>query len=148
MTGARYERELVNRLNEAGYAALRAPSSGSATDRDLPDVLAGRQPEERVDGTPLMAINGLSDALAIEAKSGQDTTLYVAPEEVAALERFADRFGARPLLAARFTTRRSSTAWFLLPPTAARRTESGQYGLPVADAEERAEVMLYTEGEA
>ena len=39
--GDRRERELVNRLDEAGFAVMRAPASGSATHRDLPDVLAG-----------------------------------------------------------------------------------------------------------
>jgi len=159
MTGPRYERELTNRLDRAGYAAVRAPTSGSATDRDLPDVLAGRPKGVPVLGEwrereyPDAGENDyieevFSDALAIEAKSGQATTLYVAPEEVAALERFADAFGARALLAARFTTQGSPTAWFLCPPENCRRTEAGAYGLPVADMAERAEMVLEKGGEA
>jgi len=39
--GDRRERELVNRLDDAGFAVMRAPASGGATQRELPDVLAG-----------------------------------------------------------------------------------------------------------
>jgi hypothetical protein len=41
--GDRRERELVNKLDDAGFAVMRAPASGSATARDLPDGLAGEQ---------------------------------------------------------------------------------------------------------
>ena len=51
--GDRRERELVNRLDEAGVAVMRAPASGSATDRELPDGLAG-------DGGTCYAIQGKS----------------------------------------------------------------------------------------
>ena len=33
------ERKLVNQLEEAGFAPMRAPASGSSTDRELPDVI-------------------------------------------------------------------------------------------------------------
>ena len=53
--GDRRERELVNALDERGFAVMRAPASGSATDRDLPDVLAG-------DGETFYAIEAKSSA--------------------------------------------------------------------------------------
>lgn len=131
MTGARYERELVDRLDASGWAALRIPTSGAGTARDLPDVLAGRS-----DGA----------TLAIELKSGQDTTLYVGREEVAALERFADAFGATAYLGARFTTQASPTATYLVAPDDARETDAA-YGLPVADIEKRASHAIQIEAD-
>jgi Holliday junction resolvase len=64
--GDRRERELVNRLDGAGFAVMRAPASGSATDRDLPDVLAG-------DGDRFYAI---------EAKSSAGDPIYLDGAEV------------------------------------------------------------------
>ena len=86
MTGRRYERKLVNSLDEHGWAAMKSPSSGSGTDRDQPDLLVGNA---AVSLPPL----------AIEAKStGQDayTIDYCEAEQ---LQRFSDRFGARPVIA-------------------------------------------------
>jgi len=40
--GARRERELLSELNKNGYVGLRAPSSGSTTQRELPDIIAGK----------------------------------------------------------------------------------------------------------
>jgi len=39
--GSREERELVKMLWEADCAAMRAPASGGATKKPLPDVIAG-----------------------------------------------------------------------------------------------------------
>lgn len=141
--GSRYERELVNRFDAAGWGSLRLPSSGSATDRELPDVLAGRSTgsgtiESYVDGNPWDSVP-LTEAWAIEAKSGKATTLYVDGDEVDALEAFARQWGARPLLGARFTTQASPTATYLVRPDDARGpTDAGLLGLPVVDIEERA----------
>ena len=129
--GSRYERELVNRFESCGWGALRCPASGGATDRELPDILAG------------LALDGpskdfpISQALAIELKSGKSTTLYVDKEEVYALRSFAQSFGATPLLGARFTTQASSTDIYLVKPEDARMTPKA-YGLPISDIEDRA----------
>ena len=64
--GDRRERELVTALDEAGFAVMRAPASGSATERELPDVLAG-------DGETFYAI---------EAKSSAGDPIYLSGEEV------------------------------------------------------------------
>ena len=71
--GDRRERELVNQLDEAGFAVMRAPASGSATERDLPDVLAG---------------NG-ETFYAIEAKSSAGRPIYLTGEEIESLIYFA-----------------------------------------------------------
>jgi len=65
---------------------MRDPASGSATERELPDVLAG---------------NG--DAFyAIEAKSSAGDPIYLTGEEVQALVYFAQNFGAKPRIGVRF----------------------------------------------
>lgn len=134
-TGARYERELVTALDAAGYGVLRIPSSGSASSRDLPDVLAG-QPAIGPDGERQSAV------MAIELKSGRDTTLYVEKPEVDALKRFCERFGAVPRLGLRHTRQATSRNHFLVHPEDARRTPEGNYGLPIADIGERASEVI------
>ncbi|MDG5777467.1 Holliday junction resolvase Hjc [Haloarculaceae archaeon H-GB2-1] len=84
--GDRRERELVTALDEAGFAVMRAPASGSATERELPDVLAGDS----------------ETFYAIEAKSSAGDPIYLTGEEVEALVYFARNFGAKPRIAVRF----------------------------------------------
>ena len=138
--GSRYERELVNRFESCGWGALRCPASGGATDRELPDVIVGKN-AERV--KTLHALS-LSTPLAIELKSGKSTTLYVDKEEVYALRSFAESFGATPLLGARFTTQASSTDIYLVKPEDARMTPKA-YGLPISDIEDRAYMRVTTD---
>lgn len=105
--GSRRERELITALQRGGFTTMRAPSSGSATAADLPDLLAG---------------DGRGSILAIEAKSGGDDNLYVTHEEVAALVRFGMAFGARPTLAGRWDGKKE---WRMTHADLAYRTRSG-----------------------
>ena len=148
--GSRYERELVNAFRDAGWGALRLPASGGATERELPDVLAGRSTgsgsiESYVDGNPWDSVP-LTEAWAIEAKAGKATTLYVDAEEVEALRTFAEIWGARPLLGARSTRQGTPTAHYLVPPERARVTDSGTYGLPIDGIEDRAYAVVGSDG--
>ena len=136
--GAKYERELVNTLRAAGYGALRLPSSGSATEYELPDVLVGRPVE--VDSATGVVVR--SELWAVELKSGKDTTLYVSKDEVADLATFAHEWGAKPLLGGRSTKRAMPKAHYLVEPSAARETEKN-FGLPVADVDERAYATVF-----
>ncbi|PSP84524.1 nucleoid-structuring protein H-NS [Halobacteriales archaeon QS_6_64_34] len=105
--GDRRERELVNALDEAGFAVMRAPASGSATERELPDVLTG---------------NGKT-FYAIEAKSSAGDPIYLDGEEIAALLFFARNFGAKPRVAARF----DREDWFFFHPGDLYTTDGGNY---------------------
>ncbi|WP_290819298.1 Holliday junction resolvase Hjc [Halovivax sp.] len=105
--GDRRERELVNRLDEAGFAVMRAPASGSATERELPDVLAG-------DGDRFYAI---------EAKSSADKPIYLSGEEVEALIYFARNFGAKPRIGVRF----DREDWYFFHPGDLHHTDGGNY---------------------
>jgi Holliday junction resolvase len=105
--GDRRERELVNRLDDAGFAVMRAPASGSATTRELPDVLAG-------DGDVFYAI---------EAKSSAGDPIYLTGEEVEALVYFARNFGAKPRVAVRF----DREDWYFFHPSDLYVTDGGNY---------------------
>jgi Holliday junction resolvase len=105
--GDRRERELVNRLDEAGFAVMRAPASGSATERELPDVLAG-------DGDSFYAI---------EAKSSAGDPIYLDGEEVEALVYFARNFGAKPRIGVRF----DHEDWYFFHPDDLYTTDGGNY---------------------
>lgn len=84
--GSREERELVKMLWEADCAAMRAPASGGATKKPLPDVLAG---------------NG-EIYLAIEVKSTSQDRIYIDSGKINALLEFSQKFGAQPFVGAKF----------------------------------------------
>jgi Holliday junction resolvase len=105
--GDRRERELVNELDAAGFAVMRAPASGSATERELPDVLAGNAEE----------------FFAIEAKSSAGDPIYLDGEEIEALLYFAQNFGAKPRVAVRF----DREDWYFFHPGDLYTTDGGNY---------------------
>lgn len=106
--GDRRERELVNMLDEAGFAVMRAPASGAATDRDLPDVLAG-------DGKTFYAI---------EAKSSNGDPIYLDGEEdIESLLYFSKNFGAKARIAVRF----DREDWYFFHPDELYVTDGGNY---------------------
>ncbi|QSG04458.1 Holliday junction resolvase Hjc [Halapricum desulfuricans] len=105
--GDRRERELVNALDAAGFAVMRAPASGSATERELPDVLAG-------DGTTFYAI---------EAKSSGGDPIYLSGEEIEALVYFSRNFGAKPRVGVRF----DREDWYFFHPGDLYTTDGGNY---------------------
>lgn len=105
--GDRRERELVNKFDGAGFAVMRAPASGSATERELPDVLAG-------DGERFYAV---------EAKSSAGDPIYLTGEEVYALVYFSRSFGAKPRIGARF----DREDWYFFHPDDLHQTDGGNY---------------------
>jgi len=84
--GTDSERELVNMLWKAGFAAIRAPASGAATKNPLPDIIAG---------------NG-KRYLSIEVKSSSKDRIYIKREDIEDLAAFSKRFGAEPYLGVKF----------------------------------------------
>lgn len=126
--GERRERELVNRLHDAGFAVMRAPASGSATERDLPDVLAG---------------NG-TDFYAIEAKSSSGNPIYLDAAEIDALSYFAENFGAEPRIGVRF----DEEDWAFFAPENLYRTDSGNYRVKFERAIAEGEDILELAGES
>src|SRR6056297_2526738 len=86
---------------------MRAPASGSATERELPDVLSG-------DGETFYAI---------EAKSSAGDPIYLTGEEVEALLFFARNFGAKPRIGVRF----DREDWYFFHPADLHTTDGGNY---------------------
>lgn len=105
--GARRERELVRELADRGWTPIRTGGSGSGTDRELPDVLAGKA----------------GASVAFEAKSTDGSPVYVNKDEVADLRAFALPFGAVPLLAVRF----DREPWLFVRPQDCHRTPAGAF---------------------
>lgn len=138
MSDGRWERELVNSLHELGWGTMRCPSSGSATDRDLPDVIVGKRVR---DGAEFHG-NPVSEPWAVELKATASTTAYATGEEIDALDAFAERFGAESYVGARFK-HGGRTPYYLVPIDACRMTDGGNYGVPRDDAEERADVLVW-----
>ena len=105
--GSNEERDLVHKLWEKGFAAMRAPASGGATKRPLPDVLAGNS----------------EIYIAIEVKTTTKEKIYVDSPQIDALQEFSDIFGARPYLGIKF----KYTKWLFLDPDKIERTRSNNY---------------------
>lgn len=100
--GINAERDLVQRFWSAGWAAMRAPASGSQRNPS-PDVLAGNNVRQ----------------LAIEVKLTTDKAKYFTRQEVEELTLFADTFGAEPWLAVKFPRK----PWYFFTPESAVETK-------------------------
>lgn len=105
--GDNRERELVNMLDDSGFAVMRAPASGAATERELPDVLAG---------------NG-KRFYAIEAKSSNGNPIYIDIEEIEDLMYFGSNFGAHIRIGVRF----DREDWYFFHPADLYVTPGGNY---------------------
>lgn len=113
--GSASERELVHKFWDAGWAAFRAPASGSMQ-HDLPDVIAGHG----------------SRKLGIEAKLTTKGVQYFTKIEVASLIAFCNRFGCECWLAVKF----SRKGWRFLNPEDLRVTEAS-HAVRLDEAEAR-----------
>jgi len=112
------ERSLVNTLWRRGFAVVRAPASGSATKRPLPDIIAGSRQR------------GLH--FAIEVKATRAETLYVDNDSIHQLVEFAQTFGCEPFLAIRFKGRGKS--WLFLKPGQLTPTKGQNYRITLEEA--------------
>lgn len=84
--GIKFERELIHRLWENGFAAMRSAGSGAAR-YPMPDIVAG---------------NG-KRFIAIEVKKREKLPVYLTEREVKELIMFANLFGAEPFIAVKVT---------------------------------------------
>ncbi|WP_048812517.1 Holliday junction resolvase Hjc [Methanobrevibacter ruminantium] len=105
--GSAEERDLVHKLWDRKFAAMRAPASGGATKKPLPDVVAG---------------NG-KIYLAIEVKTTTKDKIYIDHPQIDALIEFSDIFGATPYLGMKF----KYTKWLFLAPENILKTKNGNY---------------------
>ncbi|MCQ2976729.1 MAG: Holliday junction resolvase [archaeon] len=105
--GSAEERDLVHKLWDKGFAAMRAPASGGATKKPLPDVLAGNS----------------KIYLAIEVKTTTKDKIYIDYPQIDALVEFSEIFGATPYLGMKF----KYTKWLFLAPECIEKTRNGNY---------------------
>lgn len=113
--GSTAERDIVHRFWDAGWAAFRAPASGSMG-HELPDIIAGHGNRK----------------VAIECKVTADGVKYIPKREVEELLFFAHRFGCEAWLGVKFLRR----GWFFLNPEDCRQTAES-YVIPIDDAERK-----------
>lgn len=126
-----YEGELARWLYAYGWAMVRAPSSGSATQREQPDIVAGRGGRH-------------GPYVAIEVKSTSGEYVYLQGDERDALVEFANTFGATPMVSCRFKGKgkHRGRVHYVVPLAALHRTPKGYYGIKLADAVELAEMTI------
>ncbi|MBY8999519.1 MAG: Holliday junction resolvase [Candidatus Heimdallarchaeota archaeon] len=98
---ADYERKLVNRFWEYGFAVMRAPSSSGTSLMPRPDVLAGSAEKGMI--------------LALEVKTCRQNTFYVQKHQIEGLMEFAQRIGGRPYLAVKFVGKRMDFLFLEVP---------------------------------
>lgn len=110
--GSAAERELVHMFWDAGWAAFRAPASGSM-DYELPDVIAGSG----------------SRKIGVEVKLTKDGTKYFTRGEVDSLLAFCRKFGCECWLGVKFLRK----GWYFVSPEDARLTASS-YAVSYEDA--------------
>jgi len=112
------ERSLVNILWKNGFAVMRAPSSGSATKRPLPDIIAGSKKR------------GLQ--FVLEVKTTRLETLYVDYDSIHQLLEFSQTFGCEPYLAIRF--RGLTRNWIFSRPSQLQITKGKNYKITLKEA--------------
>ena len=100
--GINAERDLIHKFWSENIPAVRIAGSGSSK-YPSPDILAGTRKRK----------------FAIEAKITKEDKKYLTKEEVNALKKFADMFGAEPWIAIKF----KGAEWIFLPISEIGETE-------------------------
>ncbi len=104
MRGIRFERQLLHKLWDNGFAAIRSPASGVIS-YPTPDIIAG---------------NG-KRFLAIEVKMRKSLPLYLKQQEIKDLVMFSNLFGAEPFIAIKILR----SEWKFVKISQLKRTEKG-----------------------
>ena len=107
--GSKEERDLVRMFWNNNFAAMRAPASGGATKKPLPDVLAG---------------NG-KKYLAIEVKTTTKDKIYIDSDKIEKLIEFSKIFGSKPYIGIKFKYKK----WLFVEPKDLFKTKNGNYRL-------------------
>ncbi|MHA1199283.1 MAG: Holliday junction resolvase Hjc [Candidatus Heimdallarchaeaceae archaeon] len=123
-----YERTLVNRFWDYGFAVMRAPSSSGTSKMPRPDVLAG------------CAKKGM--LLAVEIKTSRQNVFYIQKEQIEGLQLFADRIGAQSYVAVKFVGKRMDYL-FLSVPESLTLSKGGSYRVAIDDLKNQG-VDFYT----
>lgn len=95
--GDRLERDCARKAYDLGAAVMRAPASGAATERELPDLLIGFGHR----------------AFAGEHKASSGDPIYVSKREIVDLAWFARMFGFDPVVITRWD---QDVTWYFHDP--------------------------------
>lgn len=104
--GCNYERQLVDLLHDAGFAAVRVAGSG-AMPLPCPDIVACRR--------------GM--ILAIECKTTRKNQVYISNDQMDDLNQYSKLAGAKPLVAVRFPHHH----WSFFSPSTIPKTDGSVY---------------------
>ena len=115
---ADYERVLVNRFWDSGFAVMRAPSSSGTSKMPRPDVFAGSAKRNML--------------LALEIKTSRQEVFYVQKEQIEGLIEFANRVGGKPYLAVKFVGKRMDFL-FLAIPDSLTESKGDSYRISIND---------------
>jgi len=113
---ADYERVIVNRFWDYGFAVMRAPSSSGTSKMPRPDVLAGCAKKNML--------------FALEIKTSRQEAFYIQEEQIQGLRQFSDRIGAQPYVAVKFVGKRMDFL-FLSVPDSLTQTKGGSYRVAI-----------------
>jgi Holliday junction resolvase len=113
-----YERILVNRFWENGFAVMRAPSSSGTSKMPRPDILAGSAEKNLM--------------LVIEIKTSRQNIFYVQKEQIEGLLEFADRIGGQAYLGVKFVGKRMDFM-FLSVPDSLAQSKGDSYRISIND---------------
>lgn len=110
--GFQHERELVKKLWQAGFAAIRGPASGAKVKRGVqPDVVAIK--------------NGF--VVVAEVKTlKKPSTVYIKREQIEKARTFAERAGGAAYVAVKVV---GEGMWRFVPVSALAKTRSGNFKL-------------------
>ncbi|MHA1952431.1 MAG: Holliday junction resolvase Hjc [Candidatus Heimdallarchaeaceae archaeon] len=115
---ADYERVLVNRFWDSGFAVMRAPSSSGTSKMPRPDVFAGSAERNLL--------------LALEIKTSRQDVFYVQKEQIDGLMEFANRVGGKPYLAVKFVGKRMDFL-FLAVPDSLTESKGDSFRISIKD---------------
>jgi len=113
-----YERVLVNRLWESGFAVMRAPSSSGTSKMPRPDILAGSAEKNLM--------------LVIEIKTSRQNVFYVQKSQIDGLLEFANRIGGQAYLGVKFVGKRMDFM-FLSVPDSLAESKGDSYRVSIND---------------
>jgi len=117
-----YERMLVNRLWENGFAVMRAPSSSGTSKMPRPDILAGCVKKNLM--------------LVLEVKTCRQDVFYVQQPQIDGLVEFAKRIGGKAFLGVKFVGKRTDFM-FLPVPEGLIKSKGESYRISFTDIQER-----------
>ena len=113
-----YERLLVNRFWENGFAVMRAPSSSGTSKMPRPDILAGSAEKNLM--------------LVLEIKTSRQNVFYVQKDQIDGLLEFAKRIGGQPYLGVKFVGKRMDFM-FLSVPDSLAESKGDSYRISIND---------------